>query len=1056
MSTTTEMLAAALDYAERGWDVFPAPPGEKKSHKSAEYSGGAKWGKTRDPEQIRKDFKRWPMANVGIPTGAESGFWVIEADTPEGHDVDGIASLRALEEKHGPLPTTLMAESPSGSLHYYFKWPDGIEIRNTSSGIAQGIDVRGEGGMVIAPPSVRGDGAYRWLNDNDIAEAPQWLIDKAVAATKNGKVGDDDADGEPQAAIERICAAFAVIPNEKRGWDDWNRCGLALFHATGGSDDGLAIFHAWSSKSKKYDAQATDERWAHHKDYPPTEIGAGSIFHWADEASPAWEMLIGLPLEKAMKIAALASLSIGEYETKREAVAEEIGYRKSVLDDMVARLRPQEDDDEDDDDKPRKQADVPIALSARAEELFHAPDGTAFVTIPVDDHFETWPVRSRGFKRWLSREFFNETKSAANSDATQSALNVIEARAHFDGVERDVYIRVGAYNDRLYLDLADKRWRVVEIDKDGWRIIDRAPIPFRRSAGMRTLPDPVHGGKINELRQFLNINKDSKGNKDNKDSKDEHGDDSFVLAVSFGLAALRPRGPYPVLGLAGEHGTAKSTFTSVLRLLIDPNSAPLRALPREDRDLFIAANNAHLLAFDNISNLPDWISDTLCRLATGGGFATRSLYSDMDETLFDATRPVILNGIEDIVIRPDLADRSMFLILANIADDNRKAEKQFWSDFEAARPRILGALLDGVAHGLLKLPTTKLARIPRMADFALWGTACETAYWDAGTFMRAYGQNRDDAVGAVIEADNVATAVQKFMDERPDLKQQQQERLDLDTKRRDEWTGTAANLLDALKMAVGEKKVEQMERRKEWPGNPRGLSARLRRAAGTLRKVGIEITFDERESGGKSGGKRPRKITITKEADKEGGFASPPSDRPSAQDINDIAGDGRMAAKTSGAPTAPRPSPQPSPANPLKNKARDGGDGRDAKFPPLTDEPSRAKSRSDDLPYEGPVVEVPEWPVDPLDEHGASLVRCCSYCGRPGGNRVAMGDGTTTVTLHRDCEDFSLAGARKARPDAAPPRQPRPPTPRPLAALSGAGARRPDGARHARHWHRRA
>jgi Bifunctional DNA primase/polymerase, N-terminal len=106
------MLAAALDYAKRGWDVFPAPPGKKKSHKSAEYSGRAKWGKTRDPEQIRRDFNRWPKANIGIATGADSGIWVVETDTLKGHDVDGIASLRALEEQHGPLPRTLMAESP--------------------------------------------------------------------------------------------------------------------------------------------------------------------------------------------------------------------------------------------------------------------------------------------------------------------------------------------------------------------------------------------------------------------------------------------------------------------------------------------------------------------------------------------------------------------------------------------------------------------------------------------------------------------------------------------------------------------------------------------------------------------------------------------------------------------------------------------------------------------------------------------------------------------------------------------------------------------------------
>ena len=143
-------------------------------------------------------------------------------------------------------------------------------------------------------------------------------------------------------------------------------------------------------------------------------------------------------------------------------------------------------------------------------------------------------------------------------------------------------------------------------------------------------------------------------------------------AVAFVLAALRNRGPYPVMVLSGEHGSAKSTFSAILRALLDPNTAPLRALPREDRDLFIAANNGHLLTFDNVSGLPPWLSDTLCRLATGGGFAVRQLYTDQDEVLFDATRPVILNGIEDFVTRPDLADRSLPLTLEPILEECRR------------------------------------------------------------------------------------------------------------------------------------------------------------------------------------------------------------------------------------------------------------------------------------------------------------------------------------------------------------------------------------------------
>jgi hypothetical protein len=542
----------------------------------------------------------------------------------------------------------------------------------------------------------------------------------------------------------------------------------------------------------------------------------------------------------------------------------------------------------------QKAADILIEISTGAEELFHTPDGTAFASIPIDNHLETWPVRSKGFRRWLAREFFMTTSSAPNSDAIQSALNVIEARAHFDGKQRPVYIRVGACEQRLYLDLADAQWRTVEIDRDGWRSIDRPPIAFRRAAGMQALPQPIHGGSIKDLRNFLNVEGDN--------------DRDFVLAVSFVLAALRDRGPYPVLCLAGEHGSAKSTFTAVLRRLIDPNSAPLRALPREDRDLFIAANNAHLLAFDNISHLPDWISDTLCRLATGGGFATRQLYSDQDEALFDAMRPIILNGIEDIVGRPDLADRSLFLDLKNIAEDKRKSELVFWSDFERAHPGILGAVLDGVVHGLRQLPSTRLHKTPRMADFALWATACETAFWQRGTFAQAYQQNREGAVGTVIEADLVASAVQSFITVRM------------------KWQGTSADLLGALKMEVG----EDQARLKEWPTTPRALSGRLRRAQATLRKVGVEITF-ERESGGN----RVRTITI---AGLGRGNDRPDSpDGPTSQEINDIGRDDTVR-------TGPI-LPATVPANPLKNKARNGADGRDANFLTQTGSAENGKVR---------------------------------------------------------------------------------------------------------------
>jgi hypothetical protein len=608
-----------------------------------------------------------------------------------------------------------------------------------------------------------------------------------------------------------------------------------------------------------------------------------------------------------VEITRLAELAPGDYDQARKAASEKLGMRLSTLDTLVARERERLGLSEE----AKKTADILIELAtARVKLLFHTLDMTGYATVPLDDHLENWPVRGRGFKRWLAREFFNETKKAANSDAIQAALNVIEARAHFDGPERPVFVRVGSDNGKLYLDLTDRRWRAIEIDAAGWRIVDHAPVAFRRAAGMQTLPDPVAGGSIKELRPFLNIAEDNESD--------------FVLAGCFLLAALRDRGPYPVLALAGEHGSAKSTLTAVLRRLIDPNSAPLRALPREDRDLFIAAVNAHLLAFDNVSTLPPWISDTLCRLATGGGFATRQLFSDGDEVLFDAMRPIILNGIEDIVSRPDLADRSIFLNLQNIADSERKSELEFWADFDRAHARILGVLLDGVSHGLRMLPVTKLEGAPRMADFSLWSTACETAFWQAGTFKKAYSKNRDDAVTTVIEADLVASAVEALVNKIESLNKPREQK-STEGQPVPRWGGTASELLGALVLVI----PENQPKLKEWPATPRALSARLRRAAPTLRRVGIEITFGKRESGGRSEGKRSRHIAIEV---REGNFASPPSPTASTNENNDLEGDGKGDANQ----PADFASPDRPPSNPLKENDKDCGDGGDAKFPPLT------------------------------------------------------------------------------------------------------------------------
>jgi hypothetical protein len=173
------ILAVALRYAGRGLAVFPARPDKKCSYKSADHSDGRKWGMTRDPVEIAQDFTRWPNARIGIPTGAINRIVVIEIDTLAGHGIDGAIALAELVAAHGALPVTQQAISPTGSIHRYFRHPGpGIKIKTTASVIGDGIDVRGDGGMVIAPPSVNLDGrAYRWINRNPIAAMPAWLVE---------------------------------------------------------------------------------------------------------------------------------------------------------------------------------------------------------------------------------------------------------------------------------------------------------------------------------------------------------------------------------------------------------------------------------------------------------------------------------------------------------------------------------------------------------------------------------------------------------------------------------------------------------------------------------------------------------------------------------------------------------------------------------------------------------------------------------------------------------------------------------------------------------------
>ena len=334
---------------------------------------------------------------------------------------------------------------------------------------------------------------------------------------------------------------------------------------------------------------------------------------------------------------------------------------------------------------------------------FRTPDGTAYVDVHFGGHRETWAVRSPGFRHYLGRQLFEQARVAPRPTTLRQLIDQAEAEALFGGAERQVFLRVANREGRIYIDLADDQWQVVEVTPDGWRVINDPPVRFRRTSGMLALPTPQNGGSVEELGNFLNV----------------QSRDDIILVVSWLLAALRGVGPYPVLAIGGEHGSAKSTLVEMLQKLIDPHVEPHRSLPRTEYDLFVGADSNFLQGFDNISALPAAISDALCRLATGGAFATRRFFKNRGEVVLRAMRPVMVNGISNVISRADLADRTISIILQPITN-GRRTKEEISAAFETARPGIFGALLDALGRGLRQLPNVEETELARMADFDLW------------------------------------------------------------------------------------------------------------------------------------------------------------------------------------------------------------------------------------------------------------------------------------------------------------------------------------------------
>ena len=365
---------------------------------------------------------------------------------------------------------------------------------------------------------------------------------------------------------------------------------------------------------------------------------------------------------------------------------------------------------------------------------------------------------------------------------------------------------------KVYLDLCTPEWNAVEVDANGWRIVAEPPVNFVRSKKMKPLPTPTPSTDTSLLTKYINVEPED-----------------LPLVFAWIVASLHPRGPYPILILGGQAGSAKSTTLKVLKALIDPTGAALQGKISDERNLFVSAANSWLLAIDNVSYVSPEMSDAYCRLSTGGGYTHRQLHTDGDEHIIDVMRPVAINGIGEIATQQDMADRAIIITPPVILEEKRKDEATFWAEFDQDKSQILGAMLNALSTAIRRLPEVKLSKLPRMADFARIGVAAEPAFQkteaerdtdvDQETdsyFLSLYMENREATQENIVDNSKVADVLRRMMGASAS------------------WTGRPTDLLENLNALADDK-----ERDASWPKSPAKLTEKLQRVAPALHKVGI-------------------------------------------------------------------------------------------------------------------------------------------------------------------------------------------------------------------------
>jgi hypothetical protein len=482
-----------------------------------------------------------------------------------------------------------------------------------------------------------------------------------------------------------------------------------------------------------------------------------------------------------------------------------------------------------------------IKLAEEHCEFFHDERGAACCVLTHRGIRKTLKLQSRDFRKWLAGSYYRETKEAANDNAISSVIMILDARATYDGEMHELSNRYVKRDDVIYIDIADENCSVIKITPSGWEIMQSPPILFRRYSHQKPLPTPAIGGRLSSLHDHLSIKSDG----------DKWLVEAWLVACAF------PDIPRPAILFHGPQGSSKTTSARCLKAIVDPSLTESVDLGKSSSELAQILDHHGIPSFDNLSNISTWAADLLCRAVSGGAFSKRELYSDDNDIILVFQRAMILTGINIPTHAPDLLDRMLLIELERISPDKRVDETTFWSNFDAHKPMLFGALLDAIVGTLRHLPIVKLNRMPRMADFARIACAyAEYTGFGADKMLDVIMQHTVRQTEEVLDSDPLASYIRGFV------------------QKNKHWEGTPSELLTLLNQSAPSPRPDG------YPKNASGLSRHLNVLKATLNDVGISITASKSGEG--------RKIILKQVAE----MPSLPSLPSLSCNFNELASDG--------------------------------------------------------------------------------------------------------------------------------------------------------------------